>query len=54
MKFFLKGDLNMRLYNVYYVCKSELEYIEGLNVQVENNGTRRIISWIPYKKPYKI
>lgn len=49
MKIILNGDLNMRLYDIYYICKTEFENINKLQASSSANGTRKISSWPSYK-----
>lgn len=53
MKLFLKGDLGMRLYNIYYICKAALPDL-NLSVERYNNGSRKIINWASYKKTLQV
>lgn len=40
----------MRLYNIYYICKSALPDIHHISVLKHSNGVRKITSWISYKR----
>ncbi len=45
MKILLKGDLGMRLYNVYYTCKVALKGLNELKEETLSNGGKRLIDW---------
>lgn len=50
MKILLRGDLGMRLYNIYYICKSVYEDINQFTSIIPSNATQKMTSWISYKK----
>ncbi len=50
MKILLYGDLNMRLYNIYYTCKSVISDLENLHCETTPTGAKRLISWESYKQ----
>lgn len=53
MKMLLKGDLNMRLYNIYYILKSIID-TKQLDLSITTTtGSRKIISWPIYKQALK-
>lgn len=45
MKLLLNGDLGMRLYNVYYICKAALNGLKQIETGVLGNGAKRLIGW---------
>ncbi len=45
MKILLKGDLGMRLYNVYYTCKAALNGLNELNEETYTNGAKKLNGW---------
>ncbi len=45
MKFLLNGDLNMRLYNVYYVCKAALNGLKELKRVDLTTGSIKLNEW---------
>lgn len=49
MKIILNGDLNMRLYDIYYICKTEFENINKIHVEKTSNRTNKITSWTSFK-----
>lgn len=50
MKILLRGELSMRLYNIYYICKSVYEDINQFTSIIPSNATQKLTSWISYKK----
>ena len=50
MKILLNGDLNMRLYNIYYTCKSIISDLEKLHYGESPTGALRLTSWESYKQ----
>lgn len=51
MKIILSGDLNMRLYNIYYICKKALNDIKDVRVKkISDNGTMQINTWETYQQ----
>lgn len=45
MKFLLNGDLNMRLHNVYYVCKAALNGLAQIKAETLKNGAKQLNGW---------
>ncbi len=45
MKFILNGDLGMRLYNVYYICKAALNGLTQIEDKPLENGAKRLGGW---------
>lgn len=45
MKVLLNGDLNMRLYNVYYTCKASLNGLKELKGETLAGGIKRLNGW---------
>lgn len=50
MRILLHGDLNMRLYNIYYTCKMIYNDLENLHIETTPTEAKRIISWESYKQ----
>lgn len=50
MKILLYGDLHMRLYNIYYTCKTVLSDIENLHIVETPTEAKRLVSWESYKQ----
>ena len=49
MKILLNGDLNMKLYNIYYICKSIFTDLKNLKGESTSSGAYKINNWIRYK-----
>ncbi len=45
MKLLLNGDLGMRLYNVYYICKAALNGLNQIKDESLQTGAKRLIGW---------
>lgn len=45
MKVLLNGDLNMRLYNIYYTCKAALNGLKQIKEESLQNGAKRLDGW---------
>lgn len=45
MKVLLNGDLNMRLYNIYYTCKAALNGLKQTREESLQNGAKRLSGW---------
>ncbi len=45
MKILLNGDLGMRLYNVYYVCKAAMSGLKQIKEGSLENGAKKLIGW---------
>lgn len=54
MKILLNGDLNMRLYNIYYTCKSIIADLENLNGENTASGSYKINNWVNYRKALQV
>lgn len=45
MRLLLSGDLNMRLYNIYYICKDALNALKKINKENLSNVEKRLNNW---------
>lgn len=45
MKILLNGDLGMRLYNVYYICKAALNGLNQIKDEAVQNEAKRLTGW---------
>lgn len=45
MKVLLYGDLNMRLYNIYYICKAALNGLREIKEESLQNNAKRLRGW---------
>lgn len=45
MKLLLNGDLGMRLYNIYYICKAALNGLKELKDENLPNGSKKLVNW---------
>ena len=45
MKILLNGDLNMRLYNIYYTCKAVYDNLKNIRAETTPTEAKRIMSW---------
>lgn len=45
MKLLLNGDLSMRFYNVYYICKAALNGLEQIKIKPLENGAKKLAGW---------